>query len=54
MHNIKVLSLAVFAESFLIGFLIFEADKAKDSGRGAHMQLTMVPLFSPINGHSSF
>jgi hypothetical protein len=45
MQDIRVVSLAVFAASFLIGFLIFEADKVQDSGNDHKLQLSMMPLF---------
>jgi len=46
MQDIRVISLAVFATSFLIGFMIFEANKVADSSNVSNLQLSMVPLFS--------
>ncbi|MCF6198880.1 MAG: hypothetical protein L3J67_05695 [Hyphomicrobiaceae bacterium] len=47
MQDIRVISLAVFTASFLIGFAIFEANKVQDSSNISNLQLSMVPLFSP-------
>ncbi len=44
-----MVSLAVFAASFVIGFMIFEANKIEDSGKGHSLQLSMMPLFSSTN-----
>jgi len=56
MSNLKAVSLAVFAASFLAGFLIFQANKAVSSQEvsmgGVSMQLSMVPLFSSSTGSS--
>ncbi|MCP4933798.1 MAG: hypothetical protein GY927_06225 [bacterium] len=49
MKDIRLVSLAVFAASFLIGFLIFEADNAHVSGKDQNLQLSMMPLFTSIN-----
>ena len=46
MQDIRVISLAVFAASFLIGFTIFQANKIPESSNVSSLQLSMVPLFS--------
>jgi hypothetical protein len=46
MQDIRVVSLAVFAASFLLGFMIFESTKVPDASKDYNLQLSMVPLFT--------
>lgn len=46
MSDIRLLSLVVFAVSFVFGFVIFEAEKTEVRKGEGELQLTMTPLFS--------
>jgi hypothetical protein len=45
MNDMRAVSLAVFAVSFVIGFSVFEASKVDDRVAFSELQLSMVPLF---------
>jgi len=46
MQNIKAVSLAVFAASFLIGFTVFQANRMDAPSQPEELQLSMTLLYS--------